>query len=268
MTTTPYQQLLELVREAHLLGSTQGLLDWDQQTMLPAGGLAFRAQQLKQLAQLVHQMATRPAIADLLSQCEEDASLVADPHSDTAANLREVRRSYDRATRLSQGLVAEIAETQSLAQSAWAQARSDDDFSSFQGWLEKMVTLMREKARCLAEPGQEEWDVLADDYEPGVRARDLSALFPQLQAALTPLLQELSTSGQPPERRFHDHAASQHAQEAWVRSVADAMGFDFGRGRLDRSTHPFCSGSHRGDVRLTTRFGDAFVVDALGSTMH
>ena len=58
MTNTSYHRLLDMAREAHTLRATQGLLDWDQQTMLPTGGLEFRAQQLKQIAGLVHQMVT------------------------------------------------------------------------------------------------------------------------------------------------------------------------------------------------------------------
>ncbi|MEE2887640.1 MAG: carboxypeptidase M32 [Planctomycetota bacterium] len=268
MPDTAYQRLLNRVRGNHLLGATRAVLDWDQQTMLPPGGVEFRARQLKQLAELSHQRGTAPELAELLSLCEDQAALLVDPTSDSATNLREIRRSYDRATRLPRELVAELAETQSLAQNTWAEARNRDDFESFRPWLEKMVKLMRDKAQCLAEPGQEEWDALADDFEPGVQASDLHRLFRDLQAELTPLLGDITNNGSPPARRFHQHPAPTDAQERWVRAVAESMGFDFSRGRLDRSTHPFCSGTHRGDVRLTTRFHDAFVVDALGSTMH
>lgn len=268
MTETAYHRLLTRVRDTHLLGATQGLLDWDQQTMLPPAGVEFRAQQLKQLAQLRHRMATAPALGELLATCEAEPELVADPASDTGANLREIRRDYDRATRLPESLVADIAETESLAQNVWAEARQRHDFASFRPWLEKMVGLMKAKARCLAEPDQEDWDVLADQFEPGVRADELADLFRDLQSRLTPLLRDIAENGTPPSRRFHQHEVPAAAQESWVRAVAEAMGFDFSRGRLDRSTHPFCSGFHQGDVRLTTRFHDAFVVDALGSTMH
>jgi carboxypeptidase Taq len=268
MKDNPYPHLIARIQDARLLGATQGLLDWDQQTMLPAGGVAFRAQQLKQLAQLTHQMSTAPEIGGLLGACETDTALIADPISDTAVNLREIRRSYDRSTRLPQTLVADIAETQSLAQNAWGTARQTNDFQLFEPWLEKMVKLMQAKAACLAIDGQEPWDALADDYEAGIRARDLSGLFESLQQELTPLLLDIADNGRPQSEGLHQQVAAQGAQENWVRAVAEAMGFDFTRGRLDRSTHPFCSGSHPGDVRLTTRFHDAFVVDALGSTMH
>ena len=187
-----------------------------------------------------------------------------------SANLREIRRSVERATRLPTELVAEIAETRSLAQNAWTESRKDSDFDRFRPWLEKLVGLMQRKAECLGSESGEAWDALAEGFEPGMRAADLQVLFAPLRERLSALVQELAEI---PRQRAPDDEINRlklplSEQQAFVRHVAGQMGFDFSRGRLDVSTHPFPSGSHCGDVRITTRFAEDDILDALGSTMH
>lgn len=262
--TDAYRQLLLNSREMFLLGSTSALLAWDQETGMPQGAGDVRAQQLALLAKLQHERATAPHLSDWLLACEADGDIAQDP--DRAANVRGLRRDHDRATRLPAALVAELAETESRAQQAWAAARAASDFAAFRPWLERMVKLQQQKADCLRRDGQTRWDALADLYEPGMRAGDLRALFGPLRTQLVALRQRLA-AGRRPDDGFARVAIDEPAQEAFVRAVVTAMGFDWQRGRLDRSAHPFCTGTG-GDVRLTTRFHRDNVLDALGSTMH
>jgi carboxypeptidase Taq len=188
----------------------------------------------------------------------------ADP--DRAANVREWRRDHDRATKLPATLVAELATVESKAQQAWAEARSKNAFHAFRPWLERMLELQRAKADCLRAPGQSRWDALADLYEPGMRAADLRALFGPLRARLVALRERLA-SGRRVGDAFARVPIDEARQEAFVKAVVAAMGFDFQRGRVDKSAHPFCT-KVGDDVRLTTRFHRDNVLDALGSTMH
>jgi len=256
-----YSQLLSVSQEASLLGATSALLAWDQETYMPSGGGERRAEQLALLAKLGHERATDPRIADWLHESREAVS-----DADQQAALRELQRDYDRATRLPTTLVAELAATESRAQQAWAGARAASDFAQFQPWLEKMVELQQQKADCLKDAGQSRWDALADLYEPGMLAEDLKALFGPLRQRLVALWQELA-GGTRPDDTFKHREIAEPRQESFVRAVVAAMGFDFARGRIDRSAHPFCT-SIAGDVRLTTRFHKDNVLDALGSTMH
>jgi carboxypeptidase Taq len=256
-----YQQLLALSREASLLSATSALLAWDQETYMPTGAGERRADQLELMAGLSHERATDVRIADWLSQC---ANAPGDESQQAA--VREMQRDYDRATKLPGKLVAELAATESRAQQAWASARGASDFAEFQPWLEKMVALQQQKADCLKQDGQTRWDALADLYEPGMRAADLKKLFAPLRLRLVALRQQLDL-GKKPDDTFKHREIPEPQQEAFVRAVVGSMGFDFERGRIDRSAHPFCI-SIGGDVRLTTRFHKDNVLDALGSTMH
>ena len=266
---TPYENLISLVREAALLHSTSSLLHWDQQAIMPAQGLAHRSDQLAQLARLHHAMATDPRIGSLLAGCEDDASLMADAAAPPAVNVREIRRSYDRLTKLPGSLVEEIAKTASLGQHVWAEARRDSDFARFLPYLEKNVQLSRRKAECFGwADGGEPWDALAEDYEPGCTAADVQKVFGPLRDRLHALLTDLMSAAHKPSDEFNRQVLPIAQQEAFVRWVSVQLGFDYTRGRLDRSTHPFCGGTHCNDVRLTTRYRDDFLLDALGSTAH
>ena len=268
-TTTAYDQLITHAREASLLGSSASLLGWDQETFMPPGGIAYRGKQLAQLARLTHRMRTDPRVGEWLAACEEDRDLVGDPLSVAAVNIRELRVGYDKATKLPDDLVAEISETSSTAKAEWAAARKENNYDRFKPWLQKLIDLNIRKAECFgwAEDG-EPWDALADHYETGMTAATVASVLTPLRDRLVPLLDQILGSKTPPSNAFNEIKLPIDRQMKFVHFVAESIGFDFNRGRLDISSHPFCSGTHCNDVRMTTRFHEDNVNDALGSTMH
>lgn len=270
----PYDDLLAHHRETALLSSTASLLGWDQETMMPPGGLAHRSNQLSQLAGMVHARATDPRVKDWLSVCEGDDELTQNPTQPAAVNVREWRRRYDRATKLPAELVVEFSQTTSRAKAEWDAAKKHNDFPRFAPWLEKIVNLSRQQAACYGwgnsgdTSGGEPWDALAEGYESGMTAASVAEVFTPLRERLVELVGRLTKASRPPNNRFNELILPVAQQEALVRQVSAAVGFDYQRGRLDISSHPFCSGTHAGDVRLTTRFAEDNFNDALGSTMH
>jgi len=272
-TTEPthreYDELIRLTRAAHTLGASLSLLHWDQEVMMPSRGVDFRSRQIAQLARLRHERATDARIGELLDSCENNDALTSDPLSPEAVNIREIRRVYDRATKLPAELIEEEARISSIGQHTWAEARKEKSFEKFQPVLEEIVTLLKRKAECYGWPKDgEPWDALAEDYEPGSTAKDVEEVFTPLRTKLVDLVAEINASSSPPSNAFNEMNLPIEQQRKFVRFVAEQIGFDFDRGRIDTSTHPFCSGTHCHDVRITTRFHDNNVNDALGSTMH
>ena len=264
MLRTPqeaYDGLIRRVKAVSLLGSCGAVLHWDHQTYMPPKGGAHRAEQLALLAGLCHEQFTAPEIGDLLSLAET-GELARAPGSTVAVNLREIRRAYDRATRIPAALVRELARTSTLAQDVWVEARKASDFGRFRLWLEKLVGLKREEAQAVGRGGAL-YDALLDEYEPGETAARLTQVFAELRPALVDLVGRIATSGRRPDLAILHRAYPIAAQEAFGKAVVTAFGFDFQAGRLDVTTHPFCSRIGPGDTRLTTRynlhdFGDAF----------
>lgn len=265
---SPYAELRALVKEAATLGSIGSLLGWDQETYMPPAAAAHRAEQQALVSGLVHERATSPRIGELLSQCEADRELMSDP--ETAANLREMRRDYDLLTKLPTELVEELARTGSLAQEAWKEARKNSDFAAFAPWLEKMMALSRRKAECLGIPkgGAELYDALLDQYEPGMTSAQIEAIFTPLRDRLSKFIAEVTSKGSEPDTSVLKAQIPAEKQHAFGLQVLRAMGFDLEAGRLDTTTHPFCSGMAPGDTRLTTRYRDEAFTDALYGTMH
>jgi carboxypeptidase Taq len=264
-----FARLRDALREAETVASIGHLLNWDQETYMPPAGAAHRAEQAALVSALAHEKATSPRVGELIAACEADRDVSADPASPWARGVREARRDYDLHTRLPTDLVAELARVGSQAQEAWKHARERSDFPAFRPWLERMMELTRRKAERLRTPGQTElYDALLNEYEPGATAREIQGVFDPLGERLSLLLRELGASGKRPSDapvRVQIDPARQHELGLFV---LRAIGFDFEAGRLDTTTHPFCSGMAPGDTRLTTRYRESSWTDALYSSLH
>lgn len=261
-------KLAALRAEGATLGSVSALLAWDQETYMPGGGGESRAAQSGLMATLVHQRATDPKIGDLLAECEADGAINAEGSAE-AAELREIRRDYELATKLPESLVRELAETGSASQQAWKTARENNDFKAFEPLLQKMMDLTRAKAQAYGVPdGGELYDALINEYEPDARAADIAAVFAPLKVRLSDFIKDIADNGTPPDTSMLDVQIPESAQHAFGLEVLGAIGFDLNAGRLDTTTHPFCEGLAPGDTRLTTRYRESRFTDALYGTMH
>lgn len=264
--STAYQSLLHHVREAHVLHSCAGVLEWDERTYMPRAGSAHRAEQMALLARLVHEMSTAPIIGELLATIE-DSELVRDPDSDAAANVRDIRRQYDRAVKVPKELVEELARTSTRAQQAWVEARKKNEFAAFLPWLEKIVGLKREQAQAIGFKDVP-YDALLDEYEPGATTADVTKTFAALRADLVPLVAAIKASGRRPKHEILEREYPVERQKVFGEAAAAAIGFNFDAGRLDVTTHPFCSGHGPGDCRITTRYNSKHFNEAFFGTLH
>lgn len=262
-TTSPLQSLLQ---EAAHLSSLAQLGEWDQETYMPDAAAPARAQALSILATLIHERRTSPKLGRLLQAA---ASKKPRPGSPEAAMLREARRDYDIHTKLPAKLVADLARLSSEAQQVWKVAREKSDFSLFRPTLEKMIALQRTKARYLGvKPGGEPYDALLDLYEPGMTAREVESVFTPLRQRLAALISSIRQSRVKVSTKCLSIKLDPAAQHAFGQDVLAALGFDMAAGRLDTTTHPFCSGFAPGDTRLTTRYRENHFTGALYGTLH
>lgn len=266
---TPAESYADLVRRSKELGvlnSCAGVLGWDQQTYMPPAGANLRGEQMAFLASLAHQKFTDPKVGELLAAVE-GSDLVRDPESDAAANVRELRRAYDRATKLPQTLVEELARVTTAAQQAWQAAKPKSDFAGFQPHLEKVIKLKREEAAAVGFAGHP-YNALLDEYEPGATAEELKGVFAGLTAELAPLVKRITDSPQKPDRSVLERDYPVDRQKVFAEAAAAAFGFDFAAGRLDTTAHPFCSGFGPGDCRITTRYNPRFFSEAFFGVLH
>lgn len=261
-----YEELVRRSRERAVLGSCIELLGWDELTYMPHGGVTERGRQTAHLAGLQHRTLTDPRLGELFDAAARHPE-AADPHSPVAVNLREWRRTFDRELQLPQPLVEELASVTTTAQQAWADARQNDDFRQFEPWLARVLQLKRSEAECL-KAGGSPYDSLLDDYEPGVSPAELSSLFAGLRVELTRLLAEIRAARPPGTGAVLKRSYSLDRQRLFAETVAADLGFDFARGRIDVTTHPFFSVIGPGDCRIATRFSHTDFSDGFFSTLH
>lgn len=260
-----YEELVRRAREETILTSCEALLEWDEETYMPSGGVDNRSEQMALLAGLLHDRGSDPRLGELLATVE-GSPLVADPLSPVAVNVRELRREYDREVRLPRRLVEQVARTTALAQKAWARARAHSDFAAFAPWLEKIVELKRAEAECVGYAG-EPYDALLEDYEPGMTTRNLTRLFTALRRELVALSERIIESGRAP-RRWPRRTFALNRQRSFGESVAQAVGFDRERGRFDLGVHPCCTGIGPGDCRIILRFEPTNFAEGLLTILH
>jgi carboxypeptidase Taq len=261
-----YSKLREHAREVALLTSTAALLGWDERTKMPPRGGEYRAGQISYLAGLIHRKQTAPEVGEWLGQLAESA-LVHDRHGETGSDILNMRRDYERRTKLPQALVEELAKLAVLGQQVWAPARRKNDFESFRPILERTIELKRQEAAAIGYE-RNPYDALLDEYEPGESTANVAQVLAGLREQLVPLVAEIAASARRPNLDAVHGRCPVDAQEAFGRRVAAAVGFDFTQGRLDVTDHPFCSDVGPNDVRLTTRYDDHFLPGALFSTLH
>ncbi|NKX46180.1 carboxypeptidase M32 [Roseicyclus persicicus] len=250
------QELLAFQRETEALSQVMGRLGWDQETMMPRGAAEQRGEEMAALEGVLHARRTDPRIGDWLAAAEAATE-------EEAAQLRLIRRSYDRTRKVPARLAAEIARVTSVAQGKWAAARKAQDLQGFLPVLGQVIDLRREEAAALADGG-DAYDALLDGYEPGITGAEIAALFDRMRPRIVALREALMAA--PPAPQLTGHFPRDQ-QRALAEEVAVAFGYDLARGRIDEAVHPFSSGSHN-DVRITTRVDEAEPLGCIYSTIH
>lgn len=263
-----YDRLIAYLKESdHLLAASR-LLQWDQETGMPAGGQATRADVLSTLAGLSHQRATSPHLRELLEFAAAQAET-----PERVRQLELVRRDLDRASKIPASLVERLTRATSLAQQVWTKARAENDFALFRPYLEEVVSLKREEGALLAPAGGTPYDGLLSDYEPPMRTGEWSALFEELERELPALVREIHERQAPVRERLARveglRGPFPRGRQLHVcQELARSMGYDFQRGRLDLSAHPFSETIHANDSRITTRVDETELSGSIFSTLH
>jgi carboxypeptidase Taq len=258
-----YRTLEERFKRLSDIGGALAVLEWDHQVMMPRGGNETRAEQVATLRQMAHELLTDERTAELLGEAEGQAAQL---DAWQRANLREMRRGHARAIALDSELVAALARATARAEMTWRGARANADFAALAPALAEVVRLTREEAAAKAHAlDLAPYDALLDGYEPGLRAAQIDALLDPLAAFLPDFLEQVLARQKPPLPVAGPFDLA--AQMALGRSLMAQMGFDFERGRLDESAHPFCGGVPD-DIRLTARYETADVTSGLMAILH
>jgi carboxypeptidase Taq len=243
-------QLNAIIGEVVDLHRAAALLEWDEQVYMPPGGAAVHGDMVATIRKTAHQKLTSDEVGRLLEDLQSRLSDL-DPDSDARRVISVTARDFHKARRVPAEFVAEQAQAVSAAQQAWIEARSRSDFAHFQPHLERIIDLKRRYVGFFP-PAAHPYDILLDDFEPGVTTADVNAIFATIRPRQVALIR--SVADQPQVDASFLHVEYPEA-ELWAfgEEVITAFGFDWSRGRQDKSVHPFATGIGPDDVRITTR---------------
>ena len=259
------KQLKNLLAEVSDLRFTAAVLGWDLQTYMPPGGAEGRSFQISTVDSLAHKMFTSPEIGRLLDALQPYAEQL-DPDSDEACLVKVTRREYEKQVRVPPEWVAEFSQITAQAHMVWQEARHENDFGKFAPMLEKIFDLRRRYADLFA-PYDHIYDPLLDDFEPGLKTADVKAIFNKLRPQQVALVEAIARRPQVDDSFLH---LTYDEKKLWDfgEQVITQFGYDWKRGRQDKSAHPFTTHFGMDDVRITTRIYANNLTSGLFSTLH
>ncbi|MEP0156383.1 carboxypeptidase M32 [Pseudophaeobacter sp.] len=251
-----FDTLMAYERDTQALGQIAGRLGWDQETMMPRGAGAQRGEEMAAIEAVLHARRSSPQVAEWLAAAQA-------PDVVGEAQLREIKRSYERSVKVPADLARRLARVTSEAQGKWAAARADEDVAAFLPVLQEVVALKREEGQALA-VGGDVYDAMVEDYEQGTSAGEIAAIFDVMRPGLVDLRARVLDKPAPQalQGRFPEGA-----QMKLTRKLAKTFGYDMSHGRVDKAVHPFSSGSGL-DVRITTRTSEEDPFNCFYSTIH
>ncbi|HET7145053.1 MAG TPA: carboxypeptidase M32 [Anaerolineales bacterium] len=257
------EQLKEILGEVSDLNHAASVLSWDQQVYMPPQGGEARGQQLATLGKIAHEKSTSQQVGKLLDELKSEFD---DPDSDEAAMLRVAARKYDKDTRVPAEFVAEQAIVTTTAFEAWVEAKGKSDFSIFLPHLEKVVGLVR-KYVSFFPPADHPYDTLLDDYEPGMKTADVKKIFDDLRPQQVKLIKAIHSVKQVKGEFLHK---KYNENKVWDfgEKIITKFGYDWSRGRQDKTAHPFQTTFSVNDTRITNRFEADNPLSTLFSAMH
>ena len=256
------ETLTEKVAEINDLLVTLNVLTWDMNTQMPPGGVKTRGKQMATLGKIARE---KLLSKDLLGALEQAEAQLSEDELEQRA-VQQVRAAVDMFERIPGDLVQALAEHKTDAQQVWHAAREANDFTLFEPALSRMMTLNRELADAIGYDDHP-YDAMLKLYEPGTTSADLQVLFEQLKEGLLPLLASVTTKPEPRWDFLTRNYPVEKQREAAL-FFAEKLGYDFDRGRLDISTHPFEISFTRQDVRMTTRYQPDYLPMSLFGTLH
>ncbi|MFP8890548.1 carboxypeptidase M32 [Natrialbaceae archaeon A-CW2] len=259
--TSPIEELEKIGETVVTLEQVNQQLYWDEQVMMPEDGTPARSKQKSTITSLKHERLADERTGKLL-----DATDTAELSPEETALVRELRWEHERASRVPDEVVSELATVTSEAQPIWRNAKENDDFSSFEESLEQIFDVSKRYADHV-EPSAERIEALFRETEPHFSFERTEEILAELRDALVPLIKDIQTSGVEIDQELFTGSFQENQQYELARDILDTVGYNWERGRLDTAPHPFAGGTPY-DSRITTRFDESNLLSAIPTTLH
>jgi carboxypeptidase Taq len=267
-----YKELLSKVEDITVLGTAEGLIHWDMETMMPPGAVEQRSMQLSLLTRVHHQMSTDTKIWKLLTAIQTNPKHESMGQAEKR-NLYLINKSYREQTNLPEKLVAAIAKQEAITVNVWKKAKAKKNFNLFKPDLKKLLDLSMEAAEILMKVKETRtpYEALIDNFEPKMTAETITSTFSQLQVSLRRLISKIQSSQSKPDTTILCQPVPVENQRQIAQLLTGTLGYDTcsseARGRIDETEHPFTEGYYD-DVRITTHYYPNNFASSIFSVLH
>lgn len=258
-----YELLMSHLERANALKTAMELIEWDNETLAPKEAGTYTTKVVGVLSQEYFSCITSDEVKKLLIKCEKEAGL----NEIEAGVMKELKKEIDQLDCIPADEYRYYAELTSKSGRIWAKARENKDYESFAPVLKEIIDYQKKFAGYRAKDGQKLYDVMLNQYEAGFSMTELDRFFTKMKAEIIPLLKEIKQCGQQPDDHFLTGDYPKDKQEELCRYLAEYVGFDFNRGVMAVSAHPFTTNLHNHDVRLTTHYNDN-ISNSVFSVIH
>ena len=263
--TKNLNKLKKIIYEINDINHAAAVLGWDQETYMPKGGINDRANQLSTLSKISHEKFTSSEVGELIEAAKEEVK----HHSKTSDDfclIKVLDKDYQKSIKVPTKLVTEMSKASSLGQQSWAKARQESDFSLFADPLKKLVSLKQEYAKIFT-PYDHIYDTLLDDFEPGLKTKDVKEIFNKLRSKQVELLKRVAEKHEI-NNKFLSQDFDEKKQWNFGVEAITKFGYDWNRGRQDKTEHPFTTNFGIDDVRITTRTCKNYLPMGMFGSMH
>lgn len=260
-----YLQLEQKLAKLTHLGNIFSIVHWDSAAMLGKGSAASRQKEIATFSSVIHEMSTTKEMGRLINESLAEFDYLDDWQR---ANLASAKKSYDSETCITADVQHEHSIASSECEFIWRTARKENDFKKLEPYLDRVFDSVRKIAGLKAEKLKKSpLDVLIDTYDPDRTSVEVKMVFDSLKSELPDLINKIMDKQKSEKIIPLSKKVDENTQKAIGLKLMERMGFDLDRGRLDKSAHPFCTGSND-DIRITTRYDENYFLSSLFGVIH
>lgn len=239
------------LKKVRIISHANKIISFDLSTICPPKGKENQGDTNNYLASLAYKLIKDPKFDEASEYCYERLDELKPMEQEL---IKSLHRDYIRHKNISPEFMEEINKAQNEAYIYWLKAKEKDDFSIFAPYLKRIVELEKKKIDLLDEKDPDLYNNLIDLYERGMTVEDYDKFFNRVKEFLVEKLPEVEDKNKNVRIDFLSREVPLHLQEKFSHFLLETIGFDFDRGNISTTEHPFTESLALDDNRVTTHY--------------
>lgn len=260
-----FEQLRPCLDKSMALETALTLLSWDNETLAPEQSMEYTAKAVGILSDELFRTLINEDVRKILAELDERKSEL---EENEKAILKKLLKSYEEMEKIPPEENKEYSELTEIAGNVWAKAKANNDYASYAPTLKKIIDFQKKFAGYRKKGDEKLYDILLNDYEEGFNTAKLDEFFNKIKAEIVPLIKVVASKQDMINKDYNYQYFDVKKQEEFGRYLADYIGFDFKKGVIAESEHPFTTNLHNHDVRITTHYYENNLESSLFSIIH